>query len=83
MCRSVRDDSGCELMDDSLTDMRWLQRMDAGEGGKEGGAREGDTTNSARWRKNKRFLVPNWTREKPEEFVCMQESPYLVGKLRN
>ena len=24
------DDSGCDLMDDSLTDMQWLQRMDAG-----------------------------------------------------
>ena len=23
------DDSGCDLMDDSLTDMQWLQRMDA------------------------------------------------------
>ena len=24
------NDSGCDLMDDSLTDMQWLQRMDAG-----------------------------------------------------
>ena len=24
------DDSGFEFMDDSLTDMQWLQRMDAG-----------------------------------------------------
>ena len=24
------NDSGYDLMDDSLTDMRWLQRMDAG-----------------------------------------------------
>lgn len=24
------DDPGCDLMDDSLTDMQWLQRMDAG-----------------------------------------------------
>ena len=29
--RSLQEDSGCELMDDSLTDMQWLQRMDAGE----------------------------------------------------
>ena len=28
---TLSDDSGCDLMDDSLTDMQWLQRMDAGE----------------------------------------------------
>ena len=28
---SLSDDSGCDLMDDSLTDMQWLQRMDAGD----------------------------------------------------
>lgn len=26
----LQDDSGCGVMDDSLTDMQWLQRMDAG-----------------------------------------------------
>lgn len=25
------NDSGCDLMDDSLTDMQWLQKMDAGK----------------------------------------------------
>ena len=28
---SSDDDSGFDIMDDSLTDMQWLQRMDAGE----------------------------------------------------
>ncbi len=28
---SINDSGCCELMDDSLTDMQWLQRMDAGE----------------------------------------------------
>ena len=27
----INDSGCCELMDDSLTDMQWLQRMDAGE----------------------------------------------------
>lgn len=27
------DDSGCNLMDDSLTDMQWLQRMDSNNAG--------------------------------------------------
>lgn len=30
MAALVGNDSGYDLMDDSLTDMRWLQRMDAG-----------------------------------------------------
>ena len=29
---SKLDDSGCNLMDDSLTDMQWLQRMDSHAG---------------------------------------------------
>ena len=28
---SINDSGCCELMDDSLTDMQWLQRMDAGK----------------------------------------------------
>lgn len=31
MAALAGNDSGYDLMDDSLTDMRWLQRMDAGE----------------------------------------------------
>ena len=28
---AINDSGCCELMDDSLTDMQWLQRMDAGK----------------------------------------------------
>ena len=31
---SINDSGCCELMDDSLTDMQWLQRMDAGKASK-------------------------------------------------